>query len=107
MSKEQTLACVGAVICSDCVRIVTPEYLEQLESQLADAKKVIEAAIEVLEVADLRGDTDLPHPANDERLWTARMQTGWDDLRDRIAAYKQAKEKAESEDDDGKSKRQN
>jgi len=39
------------------------------------------AAVEVLEVADLRGDTDLPHPADDLKPWTARMRTAWEGLR--------------------------
>ena len=40
-----------------------------------------QAAQELLEVADLRGDSELSHPADDEKLWTARMQTAWDELR--------------------------
>lgn len=40
-----------------------------------------EAAEELLEVADLRGDTQLPHPEDDPTLWTARMQTAWDEFR--------------------------
>ncbi len=39
------------------------------------------ASAELLEVADLRGDADLPHPEDDAKLWTARMQTAWDELR--------------------------
>lgn len=34
---------------------------------------------ELVEVAGLRGDNVLPHPANDSKLWTARMQTAWDE----------------------------
>jgi hypothetical protein len=44
-------------------------------------KALIDAATELLEVADLRGETALPHPADDPKLWTARMQTAWDELR--------------------------
>ena len=44
-------------------------------------RAVVEAARELLEVADLRGDSELSHPADDEKLWTARMQTAWDELR--------------------------
>ncbi len=40
-----------------------------------------EASAELLEVADLRGDANLPHPEDDAKLWTARMQTAWDELR--------------------------
>ncbi len=39
------------------------------------------ASAELLEVADLRGDAALPHPEDDAKLWTARMQTAWDELR--------------------------
>jgi hypothetical protein len=45
-----------------------------------------DAAEELLTVADLRGDSDLPHPADDEKHWTARMQTAWDDLRAALAS---------------------
>lgn len=38
------------------------------------------AAVELLEVAGLRGDNDLPHPCNEAKLWTARMQEAWDEL---------------------------
>lgn len=43
--------------------------------------EVERAARELLEVADLRGDSDLPHPVNDDKLWTARAQDAWDTLR--------------------------
>lgn len=33
---------------------------------------------ELVEVADLRWDSVLPHPADDPKLWTARMQAAWD-----------------------------
>jgi len=46
------------------------EYIEELES----------AIDELLEVAELRGDDDLPHPSNDPLLWSARMQSAWDRL---------------------------
>ncbi len=38
------------------------------------------ASSELLEVAGLRGDNDLPHPADEAKLWTARMQDAWDAL---------------------------
>lgn len=43
------------------------------------------AAVELLEVADLRGDADLPKPDEDPNLWTARMQTAWDEMRAALA----------------------
>ena len=38
------------------------------------------AVEELLEVAWLRGGNELPHPSDDPKLWTARMQTAWDVL---------------------------
>lgn len=39
----------------------------------------IDAMEELIEVAQLRGDQELPHPADEEKLWTARMQDAWSD----------------------------
>lgn len=50
-------------------------------SALEREKALREAAKELLEVADLRGDSDLPHPSNEDALWTARMQQAWDEMR--------------------------
>jgi len=55
--------------------------------KITKADALCEAAQELVEVADLRGDADLPHPSNDPKLWTARMQTAWDDIRKAIAEY--------------------
>lgn len=38
-----------------------------------------EALEELLEVADKRGDSTLPHPADDPLPWTARMQDAWEE----------------------------
>ena len=43
-------------------------------------QELYEAAQELLEVAELRGDNVLPHPCDDAKLWTARMQDAWDEL---------------------------
>lgn len=43
--------------------------VEELEGVLA----------ELLEVARLRGDNSLPHPDQDPKSWSARMQTAWDE----------------------------
>ena len=51
-----------------------------LEAKLMAMERLKAAVQELLEVARLRGDTDLPHPADDPKHWTARMQTAWDDL---------------------------
>ena len=40
----------------------------------------LEAALtELLEVAGLRGDNSLPPPEQDFKMWSARMQTAWDE----------------------------
>ena len=66
---------------------------EALKRERAAMQAVVDAARELLEVADLRGDSDLPHPADDENTWTARMQTAWDDTREALAALdKEAKD---------------
>jgi Ni/Co efflux regulator RcnB len=39
------------------------------------------AAIELLAVADTRADSQLPEPCNDPKIYSARMQDAWDDLR--------------------------
>lgn len=44
----------------------------------AEALALREALNELIEVADLRGDSDLPHPSDDPKLWTARMIDAWD-----------------------------
>jgi hypothetical protein len=49
--------------------------------RIAELEAQVGAAREVLEVADLRGDTDLPNPADDLKPWTARMRTAWEGLR--------------------------
>ena len=45
-----------------------------------EAATLGDAVDELLEVAGLRGDNDLPHPADDPKTWTARMQEAWDVL---------------------------
>ena len=45
-----------------------------------------EAATELLEVADLRGDSQLPLPEDSAKHWTARMQIAWNELRAALAA---------------------
>ena len=62
---------------------VTPWTTDSLEQ--GAVQELLEAATELLEVADLRGDSDLPHPSNDPYLWTARMQTAWDEIRAALA----------------------
>jgi len=63
------------------VQLETEAQALEAGVRIAELEAQVEAAREVLEVADLRGDTDLPHPANDPKLWSARMQDAWDSLR--------------------------
>ena len=55
------------------------------EKAEAEHKRLHDAASELLEVANLRGDNDLPHPADDPKLWTGRMQDAWQDLAEALA----------------------
>ncbi len=50
---------------------IIADELEQLRDVLS----------ELLECGDLRGDTTLPSPPDDPVLWSARMQTAWDNAR--------------------------
>ena len=51
--------------------------------------RIADAASELMEVADLRGDNCLPSPPDDPKLWTARMQSAWDELDAALAARKE------------------
>jgi hypothetical protein len=53
--------------------------------------RLVECLTELVEVADLRGDSDLPHPSNDPKLWTARMQDAWDNTRAALAPFEEGK----------------
>ncbi len=57
------------------------ELLTEHRKQGEEREKLVVAASELLECADLRGDADLPHPSDDPKLWTARMQDAWEGLR--------------------------
>ena len=48
--------------------------------------ELAEAAIELTAVARLREDDVLPKPEDDPKLWTARMQSAWNELDKHIAA---------------------
>jgi hypothetical protein len=60
------------------------EVCDAWHKEQAECRRLREAGAELLEVADLRGDSDLPHPANDPKLWTARMADAWAGLRDAL-----------------------
>lgn len=54
------------------------------EYSASDLSDLLYAAVELLAVAEVRGDDELPHPADDDKLWTARMQSAWNDLREQV-----------------------
>jgi hypothetical protein len=67
----------GIYLCHSCTARLWTNAI-----QLADEiERLREALSELLECADLRGDADLPHPSDGPLLWTARMQTAWDEAR--------------------------
>lgn len=51
----------------------------KLATEQARVLRLENVLTELVEVADLRGDSELPHPADDPKTWTARMQTAWDE----------------------------
>ena len=61
--------------------------LSELVRERDRLRDIYYASTELFEVAQLRGDNELPHPADDPLLWTARMQDAWDDLE--TALYEQ------------------
>ena len=70
---------------SEWTREAFPGDVAAIRRALALIERYREALEELVEVADLRGDSTLPHPADDPLLWTARMQTAWDDARAALA----------------------
>jgi len=76
----------GCAIPDDHPQAITDAQLiaaavNTLPALLDRVEELEDAASELLETADLRGDADLPHPEDDPKLWTARMQTAWEELR--------------------------
>ena len=60
-------------------------WKDRAEKAEAEHKRLHDAASELLEVANLRGDNDLPHPADDPKLWTGRMQDAWHGIAEALA----------------------
>ena len=56
------------------------KHNRDLLRRLEKLERVAEAAQELQEVAELRGDNVLPLPEDDPMLWTARMQTAWNEI---------------------------
>jgi len=62
-------------------------YEERRLSQI-NVERLVETSAELQEVAALRGDNNLPHPTDDfDKLWTARMQTAWDEHKVALVAF--------------------
>lgn len=64
--------------------------LGNLAARTAQLKRTAEALEELVTVADLRGDAELPHPSDDPKLWTARMQAAWDEARELVCEHRAA-----------------
>lgn len=64
------------------------EKLAERDAELEQLKWVAE---ELIEVAALRGDNALPLPEDDPLLWTARMQTAWNELEEALTPEQPAK----------------
>ena len=71
-------------------------YLAALSNSVQDGensdvvsvpRSYVNAMSELIEVAILRGDEELPHPADDPKLWTARMQDAWSEAISEVAAH--------------------
>ncbi len=75
LAKEVQRYAVG--VCEDCKHAYVGQKLSAGCSH-CELDRMREALSELVECADLRGDSDLPHPADDPLLWTARMQEAWD-----------------------------
>lgn len=63
------------------------QRVRELEGKRLETEDLVNAATELLEVARLRGDNDLPHPADDPKLWTARMQNAWEELQNAVKLF--------------------
>ena len=68
---------------------------EELQREQEKMQAVVEAARELVEVASLRGDNELPHPSDDPKLWSGRMQDAWIDIEHSLSALD-----AKEQDDD-------
>lgn len=71
-------------------QLTTTATQQALDTAVEALKEVLSRNAELQEVATLRGDNDLPHPANDSILWTARMSDAWDGLKESIGIIEAA-----------------
>lgn len=87
MSIASTLMfIIGSIflLISDVCMRKSHKILDKAEKIIEQQNDLLDAAIELIAVATMRGDNDLPHPSDDELLWTVRMQDAWIVLEDSI-----------------------
>ena len=68
--------------------IAAGDKIKSQQKRIEELEELMDATIELLAVAEMRGDDELPHPADDPQLWTARMQDAWSDLRDHVESIR-------------------
>ncbi len=71
---------------ADGLHGIHEDVVDDLVETIEALRKVAIATSELDEVAGLRGDNQLPHPEDDPGLWTARMQTAWDETSEALFA---------------------
>lgn len=87
--EREAACCPEDTRCTDYIGLLldTLKMIDATTAALRAERDALAARVEALhnhlgelcEVAHLRGDDNLPHPADDPRMWTARMQTAWDE----------------------------
>ena len=80
-TREEYVASLALATASMKLGLDRRDDIDKLQAENA---KLREALVELVEVAELRGDDDLPHPCQDPGLWTARMQTAWDEAHELV-----------------------
>jgi hypothetical protein len=91
IAKEWCPECQGyghieEVPCEICEKVRDAYLPAPPPARWEAMRRVVEAARELHEVAELRGDNCLPAPPDDPKLWTARMQMAWNELDEALAA---------------------
>lgn len=87
--RREEECCFNGHKCFQCIAAKYRREKLDLQSRLSQkeeenqklqkrVEELEEAGEELLEVATLRGDNELPSPPDDPKLWTARMQEAWD-----------------------------
>lgn len=71
--------------CDECRKVFSSQQ-SRIEELKGEKERLQNVASELLEVAQLRGDNVLPHPADSDKHWTARMQCAWNELEEVLAS---------------------